>query len=273
MTSLTIDGIEFSADLNGFDSSAKIHHPDGSSLELLPWTFSEHFNALHQSSLFPETGPQWDMDSYLTLFGERQNISREQLQHFKPAILWWASGGSNTIECTNNDSGISVSVNGSAITVSELSTFGEMTITQNSLMEQGESTYIHPVKYLEELLYSTVGMEKQELLQSHAELTRTLIEATLSLHSIPNFSESPKESFLDTLTDADLQRVSNVATVYGYSIKEILELPAWEFGKMERRLSVLQRSSQSNASMSQLRSQKPRMQDFPDAVVIHVEDD
>ena len=268
---LTIDNAEFKAEFEGFNHPLKLSAQNSASLVLQPWTFEDHFKAMDASCIFPESGPQWDQQEYLRFFTEKQDIHQGQVDQYSPAILWWASGGTGHAEPQSNIDHTLVQSDSNFFKIHTLNFREYLQVEKASSVSKDGELYTNPIRFLEEMTRLSVKESSIPIHQANAWETRILLEVSSQINQMPGFNTSPQNHILQTVEDDDLFRITLLSQNFGLTYKEVLNLPAWEFNYLEKRLNEIlpkKRSYQGNVVSS-----PGNLSQFPDSVVIQVEDD
>ncbi len=250
-----IDGVAFRGRFAGFAQPLEVVLPDGEPVSLRPWPYRAHMAALSESLFAGDAGLMLDTQYFASRVLAWSGVPPGHLTALAPLALWWAAGGKGEAAVDSCDLG--------TIQVA-LRPWSERERLAALLSARHGDTFDAPA-YLDQMVRASVAgftpAARLDDLDSHA--TMRLLDAVVALNA-PDLAADPLLDGVDTAEAASA--LIALCRALGWTPAQILAAPAVEIDRM-RHLLTLAESGRAHP-----RVHRPRLAEYPDAVVIQFEE-
>jgi hypothetical protein len=272
-STLEVDGVEYPVHFQDFHQPLHVWLRSGEHVSLRPWTCAEHLRALGSCLRPGGEGVALDEHAFCGEVLARSGLDHAQEEELAPLVLWWTAGGGTPEVHMSMDGWLELA---SCRVRLRTWTYGERSRALNRCTrtrpEGGQS--FDAGAYLAAMVDASVcevvpaGVRVEEL---DAASTVALLDAVVMLN-IPN----------GELTEQTVASEEEVATMLRlcrelrWTPSQVWTTPAPEVDRLLQLLDREREGAQSPpepAPVPRGPASTPRMADFPDAVVIQIEDE
>ena len=264
---IVVDGQAYSVCFRGFHEPMEVYGSDGNTFTFLPWTYREHMNALRLSLVSSIRGLDLLADEFCSQVLHRSGLTLENAADLGGLALWWASGGGAKFPGSNVDDRLDLGP--VRVRLKGWSNAERIYALSHNLMNDEAGEAFDVVGYLDAMVRASI--ETMDPLMDLDELdpvaTATLIEAVLNLNAPEKLL--PKIPFEeDSETARRYARTTlKLCASLGWTPARVWATPAAEVDRLVALIDLLQPAPVAQPSRSS------GLADYPDAVVIHFEED
>ena len=262
---ITIDGTIYATDFQGFDTTMNARTAAGEQVELHPWPLQAHLGVLDDCVAATTQGLVLDSFEFGRRVLTHSGVAENAQAAFAPLALWWASGG----EASAAVLGGGWYQCGTVRVQLRPWTSGERFLALSRCASgERDGARFDLGAYLRALLDASVVAVQPPLsvdeLDSGA--THALLEAAVALNTAAPAASA--DSVPDTLEAARI--TLRLCRALGWTPTQVWATSAPE---VDRLLTLLDRIETSGAATPSRLPRAPTLADYPDAVVIRIEDD
>ncbi|TSC34243.1 hypothetical protein [Corallococcus sp. Z5C101001] len=259
-TEIEIDGLCFRVHLGGPTGPLELETTAGEHFRLRPWGFDAHLRALDQHTRVDAAGRTFDSEGFARDVLRDSGVPESKFDELAPLALWWASGGARSGP---------VPARLRPWTYSERSR-----ALEESVVSRPDGTReLSLDRYLRAMLQaSVVTLEPPGATLSALDgpSTAALLEEVVALNQGGERVEDQTVKSAGREARALAQITLRLCKALGWTPSQVWATPAAE---VDRLLALLQLTEPPTPAPAPAPvSRRPRLSDFPDAVVIQVED-
>lgn len=264
---LDVDEVAYPVHFQGFHQPIHVWLRDGEQVSLRPWTCGEHLAALGRHLKPGAGGAVVDSAAFCGEVLARDGVVGERAEELGPLALWWAAGGGVAAVKPGVDGWVEL---GACRARLRPWTYGERlrALAVSTREEEGQKRF-DTGRYLGAMLEASV----KEVVPATCEVrgldsasTVALLDAVVALNAGGAEETVSPEAAAVTL---------RLCRELGWTPSQVWATPAPEVDHLLRLLDAVQgsRAERPVPVVSRPAPASPRLSDFPDAIVIQIEDE
>lgn len=270
---LEVDEVAYPVHFQGFHEPLHVWPPGGEYVSLRPWTCGEHLEALGRHLKPGAGGAVLDTVAFCGEVLAREGLGGERAEALAPLALWWAAGGGASAASPGADGWLELE---SCRVQLRAWTYGErLRALSGSVRVAADGQRLFDTgRYLGAMLEASVravspsGRDPRSL---DSASTVALLDAVVALNAADGAE--------DALTSPEMAAVTlRLCRELGWTPSQVWATPAPEVERLLRLLDAVRGEPVSRpvvapAPVSRASPSRPRIADFPDAIVIQFEDE
>lgn len=266
---IQVDGRDYRVHLGGPGGAGEVEASTGARIRLRRWRFDEHLRALDRHAWADGAGLQFDAGGFAQDVLRDSGVPDELFDELAPVALWWATGGAAPRGAEAEADGW---VRAGAVRARLRPwTFSERAKALGASMtsQPDGSKELSLERYLRAMLAASVvaleppGVELAALDGASAAL---LLDAVVSLNDAGQRDEDATLKAADGEARALAQVTLRLCRALGWTPSQVWAAPAAEIDRLMVLLQLTEAPTPAPAA------RPPRLSEYPDAVVIQVED-
>ncbi len=270
---IEVDGRSYTVHFGGRGEPVEVETSAGERVRLRLWRFDEHLRALERHTQADEHGVQFAHEDFSRELLRDSGVPDPFLEELAPLALWWATGGNRETASRMEPEGWlrigALRVRLRPWSFSERSRAMDESLTPrpDGSMELSLERYLRAM-----LTASVVALEPAgvELSMLDGATTAELLDAAVELNTAGARDEDLRMKAADAGGRALAQATLRLCRALGWTPSQVWAAPAAEIDRLLAILHLTEALAPTPAPAPERRT--PGLSDYPDAVVIQVED-
>lgn len=269
---IQVDGRDFRVHLGGPGDAGEVETSTGERVRLRRWHLDEHLRALDRHAWVDEAGLRFDADGFAREVLWDSGVPEDLFAELAPVALWWAATGGAAARAGHEsaDGWVRAGAVRARLrpwTFAERSRAlgGSMTSQADGSRELSLERYLRAMLAASVVALEPAGMTLEMLDGGSA---AGLLDAVVQLNDAGRREEDVTLEAADREARALAQVTLRLCRALGWTPSQVWATPAAE---IDRLLALLQLTETPSAPPAPA-ARTPRLSEYPDAVVIQVED-
>lgn len=265
---IDVDGRCFSVSREGPGAALHVITSRGEGLRWPPVPLDDHLRALEMHVHADDRGLSFDQKGFCTTLLEAAGTPQELFEELEPLMLWWAAGGADGEMKSGIDEAGWMDLNGGRVKLRPWTWVERDQAMRESTMKlPNGGQQFSMEQYMRAMIRCSVMDVAPKGSTLDDVVAARLLDAVVAVNTTGGRDEDRMLSMGDAAGQALAQTTLLLCKVLGWMPSQVWSLPAAE---LDRLLAML-RMTEMGAPAA--RATRPRgLADFPDAVVIQVED-
>jgi hypothetical protein len=265
-----VDGRRFTVRIGGPSEPMEVETEAGERVPLLPWALDDHLRALDRRVDAASGEIRFDHEGFARDVLARSGVRPELFDELAPLALWWAAGKARRSAGEESSGAAEGFVNvGRTIAKIRPWTFGERAraLAKSVVLRSDDAKELNLERYLRAMLEaSVVALDPPDT--AMIDDASALLDAVAALNAAGEREEDRMVRAGDPAGKALARATLRVGRALGFTPSQVWGLPAPEID----RIVLLLDETEAKAPGPGASPRRGSLADFPDAVIIHVED-
>jgi hypothetical protein len=264
---IVVDEVAYPVRFRGFDATLETAGPDGEAVQLRPWTYREHMDALRLSLRPTVRGLKLDTENFCRCVLQQSGLPEDYAADLGGLALWWAGGGEPKAATLASNGWLDLGP--ARVRLRAWSSAQRIRALARSVIEDESGESFDAVSYLDAMVRASIAATDPEvdLEQLNSAATALLLEAVVNLnapaHLLPEAAVSGDAAVVKEHARTTLRLCASL----GWTPSRVWATPAAE---VDRLLALIDLTQPGTSAQS---VRPASLADYPDSVVIYFEDD
>ncbi len=271
---IEVDDKRYSVKFNGFDLPMTVSASDSTRLNLMPWTYGEHMQALKGNLRVDLSDTTLNIEGFSSFVLKRSAIPEIYHDELKELALWWSGGITDEVS-ENVENPENVDLGPVSVTLAPWSRGEQIDVLNHCISVEDDVESVDIVEYLDKMVQHSIDSfhSEMDLEELDSSAVSKLMKSVFHMNS-PQLNLPEKRSEERSVRKRNAENTLKICSHLGWTPSQVWNAPAKEISHLLSLISLTETEPVTAPVPAQKKKTVPSgLSAFPDAVVINFESD